>query len=291
MIRTIEIRNGDLSAEIVPSLGAGLARFDRGRAPLFRPWPDGGSTNPFDLACNLLVPWSNRISGGGFTFDNTFHELLPNVAGEPFPIHGNGFSSAWDVDSLMPDKARLSLVSEGPGPYRYRAEVAYALTERALDLRLQVLNRAPVRLPFGLGIHPWLPRTAQTTLHAPASQVCLELPSHLPDRFEDVATCPDWDFAAPAALPSGWINNAFAGWAGVASLYWPEQNRGLRIEASPALSFYLIYSPSQASDFVCFEPVSHAVDAHNRGSVDKWNGLSVLGPGESLVAGCSFAVI
>ncbi|WP_284267541.1 hypothetical protein [Mesorhizobium huakuii] len=49
MIRTIEIRNGDLSAEIVPSLGGGVARLDRGRAPLFRPWPDGGSTNPIDL--------------------------------------------------------------------------------------------------------------------------------------------------------------------------------------------------------------------------------------------------
>ncbi|BAB53253.1 hypothetical protein [Mesorhizobium japonicum] len=45
------------------------------------------------------------------------------------------------------------------------------------------------------------------------------------------------------------------------------------------------------SNFVCFEPVSHVADAHNRGSVDKWNGLPVLGHGESLAAGCSFAVM
>ncbi|CAN7354828.1 aldose 1-epimerase [Mesorhizobium sp. LjRoot246] len=280
-----------MSAEIVPSLGAGLARFNYGRVPLFRPWPNGGSGNPFDLACNLLLPWSNRISGGGFIFEHKFHELLANVTGEPFPIHGNGFSQEWEVDSLAPDKARLSLVSDGPGPYRYRAEATYALTGQALELQLLIVNSAPVRLPFGLGIHPWFPRTALTTLHAPASQVCLELPSHLPDRFEDVETRPDWDFATPAALPSGWINNAFAGWDGVASIRWPEQNCGLRIEASPVLNFYLVYSPSQASDFVCFEPVSHVVDAHNRGSVDKWNGLSVLSPGESLVADCSFTVI
>jgi aldose 1-epimerase len=291
MTRTIEIRSGDLSAEIVPSLGAGLARFNHGRVPLFRPWPDGGSTNPFDLACNLLLPWSNRISGGGFTFEHKFHELLPNVAGEPFPIHGNGFSSEWNVDSLASDRAQLSLVSDGPGPYRYRAEVTYVLTGQALKLQLQIVNRAPVRLPFGLGIHPWLPRTARTTLHAPASQVCLERLDHLPDGFVDVKTRTDWDFGTPAALPSGWINNAFAGWDGVAAISWPEQNRGLRIEASPALNFYLVYSPSKASDFFCFEPVSHVVDAHNRGSVNKWNGLSVLSPGESLVAGCSFAVM
>ncbi|MER9136664.1 aldose 1-epimerase [Mesorhizobium sp. M0047] len=290
MIETIEIRSGDLSAEIVPSLGAGLARFDHGRVPLFRPWPEHGSSNPFDLACNLLLPWSNRISSGGFTFDANFHELLPNLAGEPFPIHGNGFSKAWDVDSLTPDHARLSLTSGGPGPYRYRAEVSYALTGQALELLLQIVNRATVRLPFGLGVHPWLPRTSRTTLHAPASQVCLERPDHLPDGFVDVKTRPDWDFGTPTALPVGWINNAFAGWDGVASICWPEQNCGLRIEASPPLNFYQVYSPSQASDFFCFEPISHVVDAHNRGSIDKWNGLTVLGPGESLVAGCSFRV-
>ena len=291
MIETIKIRSGDLCAEIVPSLGAGLARFDHGRVPLFRPWPDGGSTNPFDLACNLMLPWSNRISGGGFTFEDTFHELLPNLAGEPFPVHGNGFSSAWTVDSLTPDRAQLSLVSHGPGPYRYRAEVTYALTAQALDLKLQIVNRAPVRLPFGLGIHPWLPRAARTTLHAPASQVCLERPDHLPDGFVDVETRPDWDFGTPIALPQGWINNAFAGWDGVAAISWPEQKCGLRIEASPPLNFYLVYSPSQASDFFCFEPVSHVVDAHNRGSIDSWNGLVVLDPGESLAARCSFAVM
>ena len=290
MIQTIQIRSGDLSAEIVPSLGAGVARFNYGRVPLFRPWPNGGSTNPFELACNLLLPWSNRISGGGFTFDSKFHELLPNVAGEPFPIHGNGFSREWDVDDLTQDKASLSLFSDGPGPYRYRAEVTYALAGQALELKLQIVNRAAVRLPFGLGIHPWFPRTALTTLRAPAAEVCIELPNHLPDRFEDVKTRPDWDFGKPTALPSGWINNAFAGWDGVASISWPEQNCGLRIEASSPLNFYMVYSPSDASDFFCFEPVSHVVDAHNRGSIDKWNGLSVLGPGESLVASCRFAV-
>lgn len=290
MIETLEIRSGDLSAEIVPSLGAGLARFDHGRVPLFRPWPDGGSSNPFDLACNLLLPWSNRISGGGFTFENKFHQLLPNLAGEPYPIHGNGFSSEWDVDSVTQDRAQLSLVSDGPDPYRYRAEVSYTLTAQALDLKLQIVNRAPVSLPFGLGIHPWLPRTARTTLHAPASQVCLERPDHLPDSFVDVKTRPDWDFSTPTALPGGWINSAFAGWDRVATISWPEQKCGVRVEASPPLNFYLVYSPSQASDFFCFEPVSHVVDAHNRGSIDPWNGLVVLGPEEGLTARCSFAV-
>jgi aldose 1-epimerase len=291
MIETIAIQCGDLSVEIVPTLGAGLARFDHGRLPLFRPWPQGGSSNPFDLACNLLLPWSNRISGGGFTFDAKFHQLLPNVAGEPFPVHGNGFSSAWKVDRLTPCEATLSLISNGPGPYRYEALVSYALKQRALELRLKIVNRARARLPFGLGIHPWLPRTEQTRLRARASQLSIERPDHLPNGFVDVGTRPDWDFGSPAALPGGWINNAFAGWDGTASIYWPEHSCGLRIEASPPLNFYHLYSPSLASGFFCFEPVSHAIDAHNRGTIDKWNGLLVLDPGDSVLTSCSFQVL
>ncbi len=184
----------------------------------------------------------------------------------------------------------LSLISDGPGPYRYRAAVTYALTGTSLEITLQIVNRAAVRLPFGLGIHPWFPRTRLTTLQAPASEVCIELPNHLPDRFEDIKKYPEWDFQSPIPLPRGWINNVFAGWNGLALISWPEHNCGLRIEASSPLDFYLVYSPSDASDFFCLEPVSHVVDAHNWGSLGKWNGLSLVDFGEKLEARCTFAV-
>jgi len=64
---------------------------------LFRPCRDLARAGPFDLASNLLVPWSGRISGGGFPFDGLFHALAPNFPGEALPVHGNGFSSAWVV--------------------------------------------------------------------------------------------------------------------------------------------------------------------------------------------------
>ena len=65
---TVTISAGALRAEIVPSLGGGLTRFDLVDGatvlPVFRPWPDGGADNPNQLACYVLVPWSNRISLG-----------------------------------------------------------------------------------------------------------------------------------------------------------------------------------------------------------------------------------
>lgn len=97
----VTIADGTSEVVIVPDLGAGLASYDLlvdgGRQPLFRPCRNLVRAQPFDLASNLLVPWSGRISGGGFRFGGRFHSLDPNLEGEPLPIHGNGFSSPWTV--------------------------------------------------------------------------------------------------------------------------------------------------------------------------------------------------
>ena len=104
--RLITLTDGVGEATVAPDLGGGLASYDlvgaAGRAALFRPCRDLSRAGPFDLANNLLVPWSNRISGGGFHFGGRFHPLEPNLPGEPYPIHGNGFSSAWAVRSRAP---------------------------------------------------------------------------------------------------------------------------------------------------------------------------------------------
>ncbi|MEP9386437.1 aldose 1-epimerase [Mesorhizobium sp. KR9-304] len=288
--RTIVIGKGDLRAEVVPSLGAGLARFDFAGTPVFRPWPPGGSGDPFALACNLLMPWSNRISGGGFHADGIFHRLEPNLPGERYPIHGNAFHSEWAVGATAPDSVTLNLESDGPGPYRYAGEVSYTATELSLTIGLRIVNQASLTLPYGLGLHPWLPRTAGTLLQAPAAAVCLETHDHLPDGFEPLSRHPNWDFSQPSPLPGEWINNLLAGWPGQARIVWPDNAMELRIEASTPLEFYLIYSPSGDSGFFCFEPVSHVVDAHNCAPSAPWNGLRQLGPGESMQARATFSV-
>ena len=114
----LSINDGVAEAIVVPDLGAGLASYDlvgeSGRTSLFRPCHDLPRAGPFDLANNLLVPWSNRISGNGFRFDGQFHHLVPNVPGERFPIHGNGFSSRWLIEHATADAAEFSLRADGP---------------------------------------------------------------------------------------------------------------------------------------------------------------------------------
>jgi aldose 1-epimerase len=289
---TIKICDGISEAVILPSIGAALSSYGliesgrqeplfRSTPPLFRSSP-ASAPSPFDLACNLLVPWSNRISRGGFTFRGRFYPLEPNLPGEPSPIHGNGFSSPWQVIEHGPASAKLQLSSEGPGPFRYEAVVIYALSGGALTVDLAVTNLMTEPLPYGLGLHPWLPRTPATTLRAPAHEVWLEGERHLPTNRVSVVSRPEWDFAKHHALPPDWINNGFTGWSGSATIVWPERGLALDIDASPPISTYLLYSPGATADFFCFEPVSHSVDAHNLPGGPENAGLVVLAPGDTL---------
>ena len=277
-------------AVIRPDLGAGLAAYDllaRGRRePLFRRAPPDAI--PFQLAHNVLIPWSGRISGGGFAFDGRFWPLAPNLAGEAFPIHGNGFTAAWTVEAVEAASARLTLRSDGPGPYRYDATASYALDDGALTIALSMVSRADRALPCGLGLHPWLPRTPQTMLRAVAQTVWFEDEHYLPAGSGRVGSCPEWDFTAAHALPLGWINNCFTGWDGEATITWPERHLTLDVTAAWPLTAYIVYSPGAPAGFFCFEPVSHPVDAHNLPGGPEAHGLVVLAPGEQLSAAACF---
>jgi aldose 1-epimerase len=289
---TISLADGVAEVVIVPSLGAGLASYDLvshgRREPLMRPCRDLSRATPFDLANILLVPWSNRISGGGFAFGGRFYPIQPNLADEPMPIHGNGFSSAWERVEESAVSAFLTFNSDGPGPFKFVAAVRYSLEQGALRVALKVTNRGPDTLPFGLGLHPWFPRTPGTTLQARAAVVTLEDRLHLPNGRIAVASREDWNFSTHRRIPYRWINNDFSPWNGHAEIIWSELGVRLSIEAEGALSAYILFSPASAADFFCFEPVTHLVDAHNRPGGPKANGLTILDHRDDLAVACRF---
>jgi aldose 1-epimerase len=287
MPNVVTIRSGETLAEILPELGGGLARFDYGGRPIFRPWDGQPGTR---LANFILVPWSNRISGGGFTFDGTFHPLAPNRDGEKYPIHGNGFSSIWTVDWVADDVADLSLASTGPGPFRYDTRLRYAVRPEGLEMTLSVTNRADIRLPYGLGFHPFFVRTPATVLTANLPQIWLVDEDHMPVSLVSVDDRPDRDFRPGRPLPQGLINNAFPGWDGQAHVEWPENGLTMDMVASPELSCALIFSPSAESGFFCVEPVSHRVDSFNAPGGAEADGMRILGPGETMTVSCRFNI-
>lgn len=268
MGEVLVLDDGIARVELHPNLGGSVGRYDyrsKGKlTPIFDVSPDAGRSGAFALGCQILIPFANRISGGGFRHDGQFHTLEPNTPGDPYPNHGNGFQSAWSVAANTKTTASLTLRSNGPGPFRYDAKVTYTLDDGALIIELAVTNGANVSLPYGVGLHPWFTRTPQSTLKFDAEGCWSERPDHLPDRFLPRSHNPAFDFRYSNALPQQWVNMAFTGWRGTARLEWPEHALGVTLSANEPLSTLMIYSASRHSSFVCIEPVSHTVDAYNR---------------------------
>lgn len=276
----IELSDKRHRLRIASALGGGIAEafavHEGRKLPLLRPWPGAGA-GVRGLGCNVLVPFSNRISGGGFAFDGQFHKVAPNLAGEPYPIHGDGFQAVWRVAGHTAQA--VDLRHQGQiGPFRYSATLTHALQGDAITSRLHVTNTGP-RLPFGGGFHPWFPRHADTRLRFAATGVWTETPDHLPDRHLPLSDRPDWDFRRAKALPDAWINAAFTGWKGAARVEQPSSGIVVFVEASANLDCAVVYSPDCTAGFFCFEPVSHTVDAYNQPGQP---GLVVLDHGESL---------
>lgn len=288
----IELRSGSLRAVVLPAAGGGLARLDwlGGTAPepVLRAAPDGVvQPLPGQLACFPLVPWSNRIAPGGFEFEGRRIAPAPTREGEPCPIHGDGWRMPWRVDAQDESSVVLSLDRNDGSPFAFMAHMAYTLSANVLRVTLKVSNNGLHPLPFGLGLHPWMPCPEDAYLRAVADGVWLSGPDKLPAAC--AALPPAWDFGGelPRPLPRDGIDNAFTGWDGRAQIDWPSRHLRLRISAD--MGYYILYVPP-GKDFFCFEPVDHPINAHNLPGGAAANGLTVLAPGQDLRRTVRFTV-
>ena len=288
----VTLRNAHLHAQILPHIGGGLARLDAVDNGVLRPvlrgldLPSGSpSPTPSQLACFPLLPWSNRIGGGGFTFEGRHIALSRNRAGEPCPIHGDGWQQDWEIGAQSGTSVQLMLDRSHGEPFSYRAQLNYTLQGACLEVALDVRNCGDRTLPFGLGLHPWLPRTDGVMLRARAGAVWQRGADGLPSKPIDIPQ--EWNFDALRRLPSGVIDNVFEGWDGQADIVWPES--GMRLHIGADMGYYIVYTRPGA-DFFCFEPVDHLINAHNLPGGPAQNGLSLLAPGQSLARTVKFAV-
>ena len=288
----VVLDNGVLAVELLPTVGGAMARMDwvaDGVAlPVLRPWVAGDAAapppRPNQLACFALLPWSNRLACG-FSYDGVDYPIAPNRAGDQYPIHGEGWLLAWTVGEQSPTHAVLTLDRSAGAPFSYIATMTYALHGARLDLTLEVRNTGNVTLPYGVGLHPFMPRTAGVTLQAHARSVWRAGADKLPTHAE--APPEAWNFAAAKTLPTDAVDHVFEGWDGSAHIAWPET--GLSLAISADTGYFIAYTPVGA-DFFCFEPVDHLINAHNAAGGPELNGLTLLPPGATLRRMFSFAV-
>jgi aldose 1-epimerase len=282
------LRHANQSLGLVPSLGGSVAAWrvhrPQGAFDLWRPW-DEAAPDLYSMASFPLVPWSNRISGGGFAHDGQFHPIQPNRAGEPYPIHGDGWLQGWSLKQLASDTVEMALKSDcfQGNPYQYQATQRFVLREDGMDQTLTVTHTGTRHLPYGLGQHPCFVRTPLARLQAAVQGVWLSGADPLPTMH--TSSFPDsWDLRGGISARGSFIDNAYTGWSGTGTVTWPERPLELSMHVPDIAAaghnngYCLLYRPETGPGF-CFEPVTHPIDAFHAAGQP---GLKVLGPQESL---------
>jgi aldose 1-epimerase len=264
-------------------MGGSIARFDlagpEGRIALLR--GSGGAPPDILRAASFpLVPYVNRIRGGRFEFRGREIRIEPNMAGDPSPLHGQGWLSSWGVESRSEAEAELAFRHEaGEWPWAYEARQAFSLDQGGLGLRLSCRNLSEEPMPCGLGQHPYFPCTAETVIETGVSHVWTIDDQVLP--VEKLPATGRYALSERKICGQG-LDHGFSGWSGRARIRTQSAPFEI-ILSSPQANFFQIYSPPEGGLFVA-EPVSHANCAMNAPEAE-WSelGLAVLDPGEERI--------
>ena len=284
MTDRITMETDEAFVEVVPRLGGSISAFDvktrAERLPIFRRWT-GESENPRGLGSSPMVPWFNRISGGGFNFGGTFYPIAPNDPLEPVPLHGDGWSSPWEVVEQQARPHRAEAPQQGDPAFRLRGDAdSLACRARRSTWSFGSSISASVPFPYGLGQHPWFVRTPGVRLQAKATGMWLEQPPAFPAKTEPAPIPAKWDFNH-AAAPCPTISSTTAMPAGTAARgsNGPTAASRSTSNADPSTRFYHVYSLDKDCPIFCFEPVTHPNNALRQAGTPEANGLRVLAPG------------
>lgn len=275
----LSLQTDALLIEVSPHAGAVTRAVTADGRNFLRPL-----SGPFHVrasACYPLVPLGNRVGGNGFSFGGKDYDLRPNAA-DPLYLHGDGWLADWSVEQADPTRAELALEMRAPdcGVHIYRACQRFLLDGNRLRIEFDAENLGPEAMPFGLGLHPFMPNDgARVTFNAKAFWT--EGPLSLPDAR--IAVDGEVDFSSGRRLPDIALNNAYEGWDGRAHIQWPD-GMTLLLQADPIFSTLMVYAPDSNRSFFCLEPMSHLPNALNM------PGMQVLGPGEILSGGVDFTV-
>jgi aldose 1-epimerase len=239
----------------------------------------GPLENVLDACSFPLVPYVNRIRGGAFKFRGREVVLQPNMAGDPSPLHGQGWLNPWAVEQANAREAVLSFTHRADEwPWDYEARQHFALDDTGLQIRLTCRNASAGPMPCGLGQHPYFPCGPKTRIDAVVSHVWTIDEHVLP--VDKVPATGRFDLRDRAVCGQD-LDHGFVGWGGEARLTDPDWPYLLRL-SSPDARFFQLYSPREGGIFVA-EPVTHANAALNAPE-QQWPelGMRVLEPDEEM---------
>lgn len=287
-LQRVLLRSANAEAEVILNGGClGLYRLTAGGRviDILRPAPaeSGDAPRPTDTAMFPLVPYSNRIRDGVFTFAGRTFTLESASDGRGHSIHGVGWQSPWQLEHHANDRVDIALehIADRRWPFSFRAIQSFRLTGTSLTCTLQLTNTDSQPMPAGLGFHPYFPRRATARLNASPQRVWRADADRLPLELADFDDASRW--SSGIAMADIACDDVFEQWNGRATIEWPAERLRLELEADDTLERLVVFSPP-GEDYFCIEPVSNATDAFNltaQGAPIDRTGMRILEPGEA----------
>lgn len=288
---------GHRRALIAPNVGGAIAAFydlSNNANPLhwLRPATDAAlaAANPLAMASFPLLPYCNRLRDARFAFNGEDVDLSADGNAFDHALHGNAWRLPWSVGLQEENVVELHFLHEPSTeaahhwPYKYEATQRIELDDKGLWVTLELRNLADKPMPYGMGHHPYYPRTPSTRVHAQVRAMWHSTPDLLPTHLGahpavDALAAPDGMSADAFDLD---IN--FAGWSHSATIDWPEEGRSVTLSADPLFGHMVLYAPGSQRDQLCVEPVSNTVDFLNLAATAGQDdiGGGVLKPHESV---------
>jgi aldose 1-epimerase len=291
--RLVTLQAGTLRAVVAPDVGGALAAFyeaaPEGPLHWLRPAAQAAfaECDPLRMASFPLFPYCNRIRDARFEFEGATIDLTGNDLRFAHALHGNAWRHPWQVGARTESSVELHFEHEpdsqipGDWPFRYRAQQRIELRDGALHITMSAQNLADGPMPFGMGHHPYYPRTAHTRVfadvHAMWHADADVLPTHLGphpavDALREGMSADAFD-----------LDNNFANWTREATVAWPDEGRQLTMSADAPFDHMVVFAPANDAQ-LCVEPVTNTTDCFNTVGLREQVGGCVLQPGEEIAA-------
>jgi len=277
-------------AATVTEVGASLRSLTHGGTPLVRGF--GADEMPPVSRGAVLAPWPNRIGDGRYEFGGATHQVPLNEVDRRNALHGLVSWAPWRlVDRTTSHVVLGHRQWPSPGyPYLLDLQIAYALNDNGLSVRLSATNAGDMPAPYGCSMHPYLAagpgHVDAWTLDLPATHYLEVDPDRLLPRDVRPVDGSSHDFRGGRIVGEQMLDTAYTGvtfgadgtavarvtdadGSGVA-LHWDT--------VSPWVQVYTADGPKPALDRtgLALEPMTCPPDAFRSGT-----DLVVLEPGDS----------
>jgi len=137
-------------------------------------------------------------------------------------------------------------------------------------------------MPFGMGHHPYYPRTSNTLVTADVEAMWHADADVLPTRLD---SHPAVDVLKTGMNADAFdLDNNFANWKRSATIAWPDERRSLTMTADAPFDHMVVFAPANDVQ-LCVEPVTNTTDCFNaEADMRERAGYRVLQPGEAISA-------